>query len=1465
MNKRETHIVTGMTRDLAANRVEPSLVYDAHNIRIRVVGNNSTLLSVTNEKGTSEFEITNADATIKGTIIGSASFTNTLVLFTVDTEEQEDYIYRVDFDETFDTATLSLLFDGAFCMHTYDKGLNFSIEHPIEALAVYENDEIQKVYWVDGINQPRMINICKGEQNNPDAFNFNREIGVGAKMSITKYNSGGEFRPGTIQYCFNYFNKFAQETNIVDVSPLYYISPKESGLAADDTSGCSFEITLSNLNTDFDFVRLYAIYRSSENATPNVRIVGDYAISKDSDDSISVVDTGTFGSTIDASSLLFMGGQYIIAGTLAEKDNTLFLGNIKNAVPNIGDIEVSTQSGTFKIKDIHDHTGEDQTLPVELWSRAFDYDGNPARFYPEEDIPVTAYTVPKITYKYSKNNNRSSFGIKSFKARENYRLGFIAQYKTGQWSEAIWLGDFTEKCLSGLYWFFNNVPVDSSQEPINPWGKQYRSAGFYATIESSIVDTLINNGFIKICPVVVYPSLSDRYVLCQGLVCPTVFNAKDRIDNSPYTQCDWRFRLGYSWNRIADEIQSNATSAFGGAGGDTDSYAPSVPFAYFKKQGESFARMNFGEFIQYFPTEFYLDPSVVSFHSPDIDSSDELIKEDFNNIKLRLVGFSNGGFSTFRDSQGTEPVLDSYLTTVGFKPKSVLHSFISMESTGLGDKSKVLTPNDTFSYDLDSTLRLVGYYDSAVDTSVTDKISRKRRDQMDNLYFQWYTYLWHRNGSLNNHEQLTIEQKEANGQKTGVYRRKVMSEKTYGYTTYFYNINAYSPQTDYAINVSTVDSDIFDSDQKSFIRIDTAFDYDKAYYGNIDKVLTTPLEDNSSVQFYDVTTDESNPTNGNNNSTGYPIRTALAGTPTPTSHYIDFYEGIEPTQIRYKTTRHAVISLGGHDDSEIAQIGRNTMDSYYIYWLNQNKYFAGSYLRDEIYGRDNSYQHFDYSFVDECIYVGELYRNFSSAQNNARFGGNSQEAIAANVWTLAGEAVDLVSGNNVTIDFKEGDTYFGRYECLKAYPYSQEDKQSIVSIYSTELESRVNLDFRYGNTMNLDDNTLVTPQNFNLYNHEGYEQTNQFFTYKALDYDRYVSQNFPNMITWSLEKTFGEDVDSWTSIPLTNTLDLDGTKGEVTKLARFNNEIFSFQNNGFAQILFNSRVQIPVSDGQPIEITNGYKVDGKRYISETIGMSNKWSLGITPQAMYFIDDSKNTLYAFSGQLIDLSTTKGMKTWLYDNGNDFRPVWNPRDYGNVRTFYDRIYGDLYFTTEKYSLVYSEILGNFTSFMDYGGVASMNNIGNKFLSFTTESNETSKMWEMWEGDYNMFFGEFKPYWITFISNTDPTMDKVFNNLEWRSVSYDAEGNYIPYDTFDTLRVWHEHQDTGCVSLEDKKDTPSILKKKFNAFRTFVPRDYKGVWSLQGMQRIRNPWAYIRLAKTQENTNQMIFTDLNVDFFE
>ena len=169
-------------------------------------------MSVTNEKGTARLTVSGYD--IVGTVIGTAVINSTLILFTT---ENEDHIYKLTFSSNFNSAVCQPLFKG---------NLGFDTSHPLETLPVYETDAIQKVYWVDGKNQPRMINICRGYQTNPDVFNFNRKISGYHTMSVKKYNTGGEFPAGTIQYCFNYFDKFGQETNIVDQSPLYYLCPK---------------------------------------------------------------------------------------------------------------------------------------------------------------------------------------------------------------------------------------------------------------------------------------------------------------------------------------------------------------------------------------------------------------------------------------------------------------------------------------------------------------------------------------------------------------------------------------------------------------------------------------------------------------------------------------------------------------------------------------------------------------------------------------------------------------------------------------------------------------------------------------------------------------------------------------------------------------------------------------------------------------------------------------------------------------------------------------------------------------------------------------------------------------------------------------------------------------------------------------------------------------------------------------
>ena len=1438
MNKRETHIVTGMTRDLFASRFDNKFVVDARNIRITSTKGNSTLLSVTNEKGTGMLSV---DSTIEGVILGHAVLNRTLVLFTTehtnDSGTGDDRIYKLDFSEDFSSATATLLFEG---------DLNFYYKNPLETLSYYETNSIQKVYWVDGRNQPRVIDIKRGYQSNPDVFNFNRKIGSNHIMLIEKYNTGGQFPAGTIQYCFNYFNKFGQETNIVDVSPMYYLSPKENGLPADAMDTSSFVIKLENIDPNFEYVRLYAITRTSENAVPNVRIVGDYNIQatretapftlvedsyvildpdnidiidintgyvkyaltsrydttqintsidvpvqseeyaldrvsgriygrfsaqtgnkyseltfyRSADDfrlvrmtqsarikyttflggtvvsNIVITDTGIVGSTIDASALLFIGGQDIIAGTFTSKNNTLFLGNIKQNIPNVGTL--ITSSGRTIASEARG-TAE---------SCVFGDLGEEKSPNPTSVIVNIGSSSDASYYNYPYDNNKSSYNKKSFKAREGYRLGFIAQYNTGQWSEVVWIDDLDEEYTPSITMFYH---VSSSTS----WNGYYKKPGFKAVLPSRIVDSLLNNGFIRVAPVVCYPEDADRKVPFQGLLSGTVYNVLDRNTNSPFVQADWRFRVGYDDNRINGEIQCNTFNA-----------APEYPV--FATTGTSTSRTS-AEFLRYYGNQYYRDSSILTFHSPDVEYREDIAQGDFTDLKMRIVGVSTLSF--IESSRN-----NNYINQI---PERTLAAYLYVSSKGFGKKSTKRTLNyfadwrtkvesthrrrysseETEIKDYYADLAYVGYYDNAIYEVETvqsgqDLTVGQLRPTDPNSYYDWVTYLWHRNGSLNNQAALSEAANKYGSIRYAMLEKKCISETQYSRTTFFQSPTSVGPSF---IDVDINQPVLFDSDQLGVTKVSVGNKVSVDYYGNIDKVITPTFENMSGVECPVVSGSEM----ADLSNKGYPIEYSNMGTiveqttgrkdftgsyssfvsrssylnPSSQNPTIpDFMYGSDPVHMRYKSTKHVVIGLAS-DDETINQIGVPPASSYPAFWegdSNVNRV-------DVLSGEFNSLSTF--INIRNSVFVAELYREFSEERLRARFGGTSENAISNNIWKRCGESIKLTNGQSATMYFREGDTYVGRYDCLKTYPFSPQDQNQIVSVFSTELESRVNLDARYDKNKGLTDNTFANPTNFGLYNHRGYEQTNQFFTFKAIDYDRYRSLNHPNLVSFTTEKKPGADIDAWTSVPMTSTFDLKGELGEITKLTTFNDSILSFQNRGVAHILFNERVQIPASDGQPIEITNGLKFGGYRYLSDQIGMTNKWSLQTTPNGVYFIDDEKNTLYHFGGQQFqDLSGKAGFRTWLAENNS--YDVWNPVDYGNFKTWYDRVNGDLYFMNKDESLVYSEQIGNFISFMDYGKLPLFVNMNDKFLSakYNSESGEDT-VWELWAGQYNMFFGQYR----------------------------------------------------------------------------------------------------------------------------
>jgi hypothetical protein len=82
----------------------------------------------------------------------------------------------------------------------------------------------------------------------------------------------------------------------------------------------------------------------------------------------------------------------------------------------------------------------------------------------------------------------------------------------------LWLGDKQ-----------NNVYPNTYQV-----GNSHTHVLSYARFDLLNIATEINSlnklGYFKARPVIVYPELEDRITLCQGYLCPTVFNAGERLN-----------------------------------------------------------------------------------------------------------------------------------------------------------------------------------------------------------------------------------------------------------------------------------------------------------------------------------------------------------------------------------------------------------------------------------------------------------------------------------------------------------------------------------------------------------------------------------------------------------------------------------------------------------------------------------------------------------------------------------------------------------------------------------------------------------------------------------------------------------------------------------------------------------------------------------------------------------------------
>lgn len=1574
----------GMTRDMDIAKFSNQYAYEIRNLRL-TAQEESTLLAYTTEKGNAQYTVT---ANLSGkTIVGYCVLNEYLVLFLHG--NNDDYILRLK-----EGNNTSMLADTL-----YEGNLGFSVSTEIEAIGVYENEDIQKVYWIDGEHQPRVINIVadaatveKWGEMSICPFDFVLEMELNETVTITKQvNAYGVFTAGTIQYVFCYYMNNGQRSNAFYVSPINYITRSNRGGQPGETLSNAFYLEVAHLDTNWDNLLIYSISRSSEDSTPVCRKVTEMAITGTS---ATYLDTGLNTEAVDYSEILYLGGGNIVPYTMEQKNNTLFFGNI--------------QDNTFFVET----NGEFATALKDC----------PVQFVYGSEYEETSATYP---YKFQLDHDQSE--ISTFMFGELYKFGMILQNKYGQWSNVLSIGDNIGSGNTKGYFRCELTPSDDDKVKRVIAEVRFTS-GAYTALQA-ITD-------VKKIKLVRLKDTTE--VVAQGVVCPTVFNKQRK--GGIYAQSSWFFRP-------TTESEGNTAryKVYSKHNANIRTRVLNEPtWDYITPRGEIIA----GEHLEvsaavvdsvspkFNDTDFFVDWNILTIHSPEITY--EKISE--GSFLPKLIGYTTmdksmtSAYYTLQNPPHSNitpsnilPAAHSYSDEVwiskGLYEDNLFNTrfydgqgadiwntgtvkmpvFTWHRSASLGNQSvkkdnkwygelatkclaslriststnyltnsvdfKDSNPLDVKFYNDDSNIVLFPKDDNNEDF-VGEKMYRGEMDTVLNssgyrLYSQVSTdHLWSEDGyAVDTKCQIGVSNEP-------VYMRYKSTRHgimDLGYTSDHKQI---IPDID-KINIYTDKSYVFwkqnpsstvsgpkikavidvcgytDGTHKDIAQNILIYDRDEIYgtslpgkykgnilirkglvdlYGDIligDYITVANsvrvIDENAGTLDgkilkrieYDI---DPEITGGYDASEFYYQFTPVIGFGWgPNTSTFDYEEDmIEEDSNYFKVNNEYVASWRlctegsllhrAYSDSEeltyVAGVAKSETHPYsyayqIYYWLvpKQTGYFSGDYY--SVIQNPIEETQKDYTFLLNLTRSVNHPQNFTNSQwlvtsTEIRIDDLEEISDMSNPGQNQGdrgEGEELLTYYPATANI--ADAYFQRFDCLKTYPYSDEDPNQIVEIFSFMVQTRINLDGRWDINRGLMDNTLMNPTNFGLLN-QGYTQDDNLFSSSYLDSAKFKTNYYPNQIMWTGVKEYGADVDNWTHVIPTSTLDMDGVYGKISSLKLWNDQLLFFQDKAFGTIQYNDRTAIATTTGVPIELANSDKVDGKHYIYNTVGCSNKKSIALTPQAVYFADSNSRELYRFGSQgLESISKSKGFNTYLYNSDVKFNLI---------RTFYDPKLKDVYFrihkstvyeatsieetqnqesqeqqetrgdtptpptptpTTSSECLVFNEQYNEFMAFLDYD-MEYMLALKDSLISIRNNT-----LWKQFAGNYLTFFGSVKPYSMTLISAENPTIDKTFTNVEFRADVLD-DNDKVVIDTtakraalpFTKIRAWNEYQDTNDKAFVTALGFTWNTSQKFRIWRANIPR-------VRAIERIRNPWTKIKLLYDGNDSVKTVIHDIVVNY--
>lgn len=400
----------------------------------------------------------------------------------------------------------------------YVRNLEFSVNNPIQTLFNFENQIIEKTYWVDGLNQLRFINtkhsIDNGDLEELIDIKSNTINIVGeyliSQPRVNTISSGGIHTSGMIQYAYNLYRLNGAQTII---SPLSEMVPLDKGLVLgggelNEIIGASPIVEISDIDQEYTHIKVYAIKYTSLNSLPSVSIIVDKEI--DNYSNFSYFDDGNSIGTITLSEFLFLGSNPFVPKHIQSKDNRLFAANIKE-IPFDFEIDMraySFDSGGASV--LRDNDGSTLNVPIPSYVVPLKHDAINNNYdiykYQQNGTLIGGegkFIKYNILQKTENELSKSLKYLKFFKDNEIYRLAIIFYNRFGQVSAPKWIADFIAP-VGNLEGNYNTLKIEIDLVALNAY-----------------IDTLNleeNNSPIGYKIVRADRTLVDRTIICQGVI-----------------------------------------------------------------------------------------------------------------------------------------------------------------------------------------------------------------------------------------------------------------------------------------------------------------------------------------------------------------------------------------------------------------------------------------------------------------------------------------------------------------------------------------------------------------------------------------------------------------------------------------------------------------------------------------------------------------------------------------------------------------------------------------------------------------------------------------------------------------------------------------------------------------------------------------------------------------------------------